>query len=379
MQTSAWFAIPQQLHVEALANDSGGVAILTSTEGHAVRCPECGYPSPRVHSRYRRTLADLPWGGVPVRLHVTARKLFCDNVSCRRKVFTERLGGVAGRYARRTNRQREALEEIGLALGGRAGAGLAARLGLRASRDTLLRLVRSLPLHVDYTPRVLGVDDWSLRKSQTYGTILVDLERHRVVDLLSDRSAETLVEWLLRHPGVEVIARDGSNTYADGAARGAPDAVQVADRFHLVANLREALRQLLERNRGRLPPVASDSTGPPVSEEHLRSEQYRALLGSYGRGSQREERRRHESRARRLECYEKMIDLRKLGWSIKRIAAEVGISARTIERWLAAGSFPERKPRTGDRSLLDEYKPYLDRRWQEGCRRVAQLCREIRE
>ncbi len=375
MQTSAWFAIPQQLHVEALGFESGGVTILTSTKESSPRCPVCVYPSRRVHSRYRRTLTDLPWGGVPVTFRITVRKLFCDNLSCPRKVFAERLGGVARRYARRTNRQRETLEEIGLALGGRPGARLTARLGLRASRDTLLRLVRGLPFHIDYTPRVLGVDDWSIRKLQTYGTILVDLERHRVVDLLPERSAETLVEWLLRHAGVEVIARDGSNTYADGAARGAPNALQVADRFHLVANLREALRQLLERNRERLPPMpeSGESTPSPHPVPDL------APLGSYGRVSEREQREREESRARRLERYERMIELRKLGWSIKRIAAEVGISARTIERWLAAGSFPERKRRTGDRSLLDEYKSYIDRRWQEGCRRVAQLCREIRE
>ncbi|MDP9379604.1 MAG: ISL3 family transposase [Chloroflexota bacterium] len=377
MQTSAWFAIPQQLHVEALAVEPRCVTILASTEGHAARCPECGCTSRRVHSRYRRRLADLPWGGVPMRLCVTVRKLFCDNPLCRRKVFAERLEGVAQRYARRTDRQRTALEDIGLALGGRAGARLAVRLGLLASRDTLLRLVRRLPLplHIDYTPRMLGVDDWCIHKPQRYGTILVDLDRRPVVDLLPDRSADALAAWLECHPGVEVITRDGSNTYADGASRGAPEAVQVADRFHLVANLREALRQLLERNRGRLPPMPEGGEDAPSLHPALDL----APLGSYGRVSEREERKRQESRARRLECYERMIELRRLGWSIKRIAAEVGISARTIERWLAAGCFPERKPRAGDRSQLDEYKPYLDRRWGEDCHRVAQLCREIRE
>ncbi len=379
MEISAWFAIPKQLHVEALAFDPRGVTILASTEASAFRCPECGCASRRVHSRYRRALADLPWGGMPVRLRVTVRKLFCDNLTCRRKVFAERLDGIAQRYSRRTDRQRGALEDIALALGGRSGSRLAASLRIGASRDTLLRLLRRLPLHIDFTPRVLGVDDWSLRKGQTYGTILVDLERHRVVDLLSDRSAETLAEWLLLHPGVEVIARDGSNTYADAAARGAPTAAQVADRFHLMANLREALRQLLERNRERLPPVGLEAEANPQTNGCSCPERDRSLLGSYGRVSEREERERQESRARRLERYERMLELRRLGWSIKRIATEVGISARTIERWLAAGSFPERKPRTGDRSLLDEYKTYLDRRWEEGCRRVAQLCREIRE
>lgn len=373
MQPDAWFAVPQQLHVEALTFESGSVSILASVEGSVLRCPVCGHPSRRVHSQYRRTLADLPWGGVPVRLRITVRKRFCDNSGCPRKVFAERLEGLAQRYARRTDRQREALEDIGFDLGGRAGARLAARLGLWASRDTLLRCLRRLPLPLDGRPRVLGVDDWAVRTGHTYGTILVDLERHRVVDLLPDRSAEALAAWLGEHLGVEVITRDGSSAYADGAARGAPDAIQVADRFHPVANLREALRQLLERNREHLPLAA------PESGECPRFEPDRSLVGSYGRRSEREEREREESRARRLERYGRMIELRKVGWSIERIATEVGISTRTVQRWLAAGSFPERKPRTGDRSRLDKYKPYLDRRWEEGCRRVTQLCREIRE
>ncbi len=308
MQMYGWFAIPQQLHVEALAFESGVVSILASLRGCVAQCPVCKHSSRRVHSQYRRTLTDLPSGGVPVQYHVTIRKLFCDNPLCPRKVFAERLGDVAYRHARRTNRQREALEDIGLALGGRAGARLAARLGLVASRDTLLHLLRRLPLHINYTPRILGVDDWSLKRAQTYGTILVDLEWHRVVDLLPERSSDALAAWLAEHPGVEVIARDGSNAYADGAARGAPDAIQhpegTRDRFHLVANLREALRQLLERNRGRLPAVGAESetaTGTggcpqPEQDFSLLARIIHALAGDRGHRPYRTQRLPHEER-----------------------------------------------------------------------------------
>ncbi len=355
-RTSISFAVPEQLHIEALVFEGGGVTILASTCAAASACPVCGRPSRRVHSYYTRTVADLPWGGVPVRFRVRVRKFFCDDPGCARRIFAERLDGVAQRYARRTDRQREVLDLIAFTLGGEAGTRLAVELGLRISPDTLLNYIRCSPEACYSAPRALGVDDGSLRKGQTYGTILVDLERRRVIDLLPDRSADALAAWLRDHPGVEVITRDGSNTYADGAARGAPDATQVADRFHLVANLREALRQMLERYREHLPPAGPEAAVAPEPGGCHRSEQDRALLGSYGRGSEREEREREESRARRLERYERMLELRKLGWSIKRIAAELGVSARTIERWLVAGSCPERRRRTGARRGLEEYK-----------------------
>ncbi len=340
MQTSAWFAIPPLLCVEALAFESGGVTILASTAGGVSRCPGCGYPSRRVHSRYRRTLTDLPWGGVPVRFHLTVRKLFCDNVSCRRKIFAECLAGVARRYARRTGRQRQALEEIGFALGGRAGARLAARLGLRASRDTLLRCLRSLPLHVDYTPRVLGVDDWALRKVQVYGTILVDLERHRVVELLPDRSVETLAAWLERHRGVEVVARDRSGAYAEGIARGAPGAVQVADRWHLAKNLGDALKEMLSHNRSCPKDVCSTLS---EGTERPRDPPSGCWDGASGASplarSHSQQQAQRARRQGRLERYQRLIELRERGATIKEAAREAGIGERTANRWIAAGGW----------------------------------------
>jgi transposase len=239
----------QQLRLEHydLDRDQAQIHITVASTQTTVHCPLCGSLSSRIHSHYERTLQDLSLAQYSLTLQLQVRKFFCDNSACIRRIFTERLPQLVAPWARKTVRLSERLQAIGIALGGAAGARLAHQLGFSICGSTLLHLLKQVPLPPVNVPKTLGVDDFAFRKGQQYGTIVVDLEQHRPIALLQDRKAETLVNWLLQHPGVEVVSRDRSKVYRSAITQAVPDAMQVADRFHLVQNLREALERVFSR------------------------------------------------------------------------------------------------------------------------------------
>src|SRR5579875_644736 len=227
--------------------------LAATTTRRAARCPLCHRRSKRVHSTYPRAIADLPCAGARLTVHLRARRFVCRVRWCRRRVFCERLPALVAPWGRRTTRQREHLERPGFALGGAPGAPgarQATAAGLPVSRRPLLRIVRAAPCPAAGRVRVSGVDDWANRRGRTYGTILVNLETQEAIDLLPDRTAETLATWLRQHPEVEIVSRDRGGAYADGARQGAPQARQVADRFHLVKNVTDSLERYLARKHG---------------------------------------------------------------------------------------------------------------------------------
>jgi transposase len=344
-------------------------------------CPLCGGFSRRIHSHYPRTLTDLPWGALRVRLDLTVRKFFCDDPACPRRIFTERLPEVAAPYARRTTRLMELLQLLAVALGGAVGSRVLAHLRTPVSAVTLLRLIRRTSVPASPPPRVLGIDDWAFRKGRTYGTILVDLERRAVVDLLPDRTAETLTMWLRAHPEIELICRDRAPAYAEAARLGAPQAVQVADRWHLLRNLADALEETLLHERAALrgavtPAVAAAAVSPAADTAPGPLTPTRPRLRH-----QRQAEVSRQRQARRVEQYETIQRLAAAGTSATAIARQVGVSRRTVYRYgaLTAPPEPKRPHRPPRRRVLTPYEPYLLQRWQEGCHTGMRLYRELRE
>jgi transposase len=348
------------------------ITLTLSSRPHPTPCPLCRQPANRIHSRYERTLADLPWGEHAVAVRLQVRRMFCDNARCDRRIFTERLPGVAAPWPRKTARLAGRLTAVGLALGGAAGARLGRTAGLMASRNTLLRLVRRAPLPLAETPAALGVDDWAMRRRFTYGTVLVDLERRRPVALLPDREADTLAAWLRAHPGVAVIARDRSGAYAEGAGRGAPGAVQVADRFHLLQNLAEALelaftahaRELRDAEQARRhaamvegTPVRPDPPPPPKRPQAMAAAR----------------------REQRMETHRRVWELWREGWPGGAIARHLGIGRTTAYRHLKSEAFPERQGRSdAGRSSVDPWGEWVIARWNGGQRNGRQMLCELR-
>lgn len=356
--------------VEAVDAAAGLLFVTARARAAEAACPGCGSVSDRVHSRYRRTLADAAVGGRPAAIALTVRRFFCAHAGCPRKTFAEQVDGLTTRYARKTQLLAGMLGGIAVALAGRAGSRLAAGLGVSVSRQVLLRLVMAAKDPAAGEVRVLGVDDFAIRRGQHYGTLLIDIETGAPLDLLEGRGAKPLAEWLAARPGIEVICRDRAGSYAEGARTGAPDAIQVADRFHLWQNLAKAVEKCVAAHRTCLAEPA-----PALTEEQAEAPPEPA--GPVNRppdptGKYAERTRRHHELVHRL---------RAEGRGLREIARHLDWGRHTVQRLDRAATWQElvdgrwKGPRP---SKLDPFKPYLDQH-DDGARgSIQRLFNEIK-
>jgi transposase len=360
---------PAVLKLESMVPSDDAITFHVKTTQPEACCPICQHPSGKVHSRYNRSIADLPWQGVAIGLILTARRFFCPNDLCHRRIFTEPLPSAVKRYARKTVRLNEALTLIGFALGGEAGARVAAGLAMHTSPDTLLRRIRQSVLVEHETPRVLGVDDWSFRRGHHYGTILIDLEKRCPIELLPDREAETLRAWLQSHPGIEIISRDRATAYAEAARTGAPDAIQVADRFHLLKNLVDAVTLFLKRQHRPLHQTAEQMIPNPSDSQPIpqppETKPKRVSLAEL-------------NRERKKARYTEVRQMHQQGGTIKGIARHFRMNRRLVRQYIRSEEFPERAKPPKRQCHMDRFREYLKKRWDEGCHNSTQLWKEIR-
>ena len=330
--------------------DAGGMIVVRArTRGGAVACPGCGTETGRVHGYHERTAADVPVDGRRVLVKVRARRMRCPALDCKRQTFREQVSGVLERYQRRISRLTAQVSAVARELAGRASARLLPALGTTVSRHTALRVLLKIPLPEAAVPRVLGIDDFALRRGFVYATVLIDAETGRRVDVVAGRTADAAGAWLRDHPGIEVLCRDGSGAYGEAARRALPSAVQVSDRWHLWQLLAEAARK-----------------------------EVLAHSACWAKGTPMQEGKRAETTRER---WQQVRDLREKGAGLLECARRLGLSLNTVKRYDRA-SEPERLQRVPRYrpTLVDPYRDYLrKRRAEEPAVPVRQLLREIRE
>ena len=362
----------------ALCNVENGEQgwVVEAVARNAAVCPDCGIPSTARHSSYVRHLKDLPMQGIAVTIKLRVGRWRCRNSHCARKIFAERVPAVAAPHRQRTERMESIVHVVGRSLGGRPAERLMRRLGMGVSNDTTLRhLKRGAQIAYDKKLRVVGVDDWAWKKGQHYGTILVDLERRTVADLLPERSAQQVEDWFKQHPGVEIVSRDRFGLYAKAAQRGAPQAQQVADRFHLLVNLQEAVEHELSRQRRLLffvdPSRSERTANAPLPTRRLppqpnaeRAAQYQDVVA--------------ERRALQQALFEEVHRLRQAGMNASQIIRETGISRKRVDKWLRLAELPERNKMEPKMNSPAFFRDYLARRWAAGCHHVKTLLAELR-
>lgn len=353
--------------------------VLTSLAAQA-SCPGCKRLSGRIHSHYLRHPSDLPISGKNITLTLNVRRFFCDNARCNYRIFTERFSQFISSYARYTNRLKQYLELMAFALGGEAGSLILSLSGISVSPDTLLRLIRRSPDREVNTPRVLGIDDWAKRKGHSYGTLLVDLEKRCVVDVLANRAAESLKKWLVEHPGVEIISRDRGVEYIKGATEGAPEAEQVADRWHLLKNLSESIENVLHSKVSCLvvkTPTKAEKVVHDSAEKHPCRQEIDALEPEHPENMTKAELRKKVNQQRRQEQYREIRKLRNKGCSLREISRIMNLSRKTVRKYSRAQTCPTHAGQTARETIISPHIDFIHQRLAEGEKNKTRLWSDL--
>ena len=349
--------VPSGFVVEQTTIGSDRVTVTVRSAAAERACPACGARSKRIQSRYWRFAADLPLGGRRVDLRVLVRRFWCDAVLCGRHIFAERFAeGVLAPWSRRTGRLDHIVHHLGLAIGGRPAASFAERLMVPVSNDTLLRVVRRRAKTPSDTLIVVGIDDFAWRRNHRYGTIVCDLERRWTVTLLPDREPATSEAWLRHHPSITVIARDRGGGYGEAAKKALPDALQVADRWHLMENASRAFLDAVRKSMRQIRTVIGDTVINPD------------LLTCA-------ERLQYEGYLRREETNGVILALSKDGVPIKQIAKKTGLARGTVRRIIRGQRSDIFRSR---QSSLETELPWLDAQWEAGKRNASALWRGMK-
>ncbi len=348
---------PCGLVIKRVESEADKLVLVARPMSKTAVCPTCGGVSTRIHSQYQRALSDLPSQGRLVCIKLCPRRFRCAVTECHQKIFTERLEATASRpFARRTTRLEGIVHHVGLALGGRPGQSIARRLLLPVSKDTLLRVVRRNAPRPDLAPRVVGIDDWAWKRGHRYGTIICDLEKRRIIDILPDREAATVTAWLAEHPTISVIARDRGAGYIQAAGEGRPEAVQVADRWHLMENASAGFLSAVQRSMRAIRTAVGAGVVDPT------------LLSCA-------ERRQHAGWLRRQEENAAILALASQGIAIKEIVRRTGKSRGVVRQVVRGGRTDVFRSRMNS---LDPFIKQLEAAWADGCRNGAALWRQVK-
>jgi transposase len=358
---------------------SGGDWLISARGRGSRRCPGCNERSNSYHGSYLRRLRDLPIQGALVTLEVPSRRWRCRTRGCTRVTFVEQLPQLAMPLTRRTARVSDLVRLLGHATGGKPAERLLARLGMPVSDDTVLRhLKRHLAIALPPPAiRVAGVDDWGWVKGNIYGTLLVDLERKTVVDILADRSAQSTAAWFKQHPEVEIVSRDRCGLYAQGAKQGAPQARQVADRFHLLQNLKMTIERQLSRTSLFVErPQAREAPDPVFVSSNVVVKTRSVTLTKL---AEHRELMKQTRRAAREASFERVKGLLAAGRSFNETVRETGLNWRTIARWNQFDIFPARQLPSKKPGMISEFQGYLSQLWTKGMTKGRHLLHEIKK